>query len=100
MNSPGRILKSFFSSVEKNYAFDRWRSHFGWIRLADSTEIEAILSGRPISALPSHLDDLSAITPVMMVFGSVADSLPPDVFIKADGCKRSWRKMQYLADVF
>ena len=64
------------------------------------TEIERILNDRPITALPSHPDDLSALTPAMIVTGSVADSLPPDVFVKADGYKSSWRKTQYLADIF
>ena len=44
--------------------------------------------------------DLSALTPAMIVTGSVADSLSPDVFVKADGYKSSWRKTQYLADIF
>ena len=64
------------------------------------TEIERILNDRPITALPSHPDDLSALTPAMIVTGSVDDSLPPDVFVKADGYKGSWRKTQYLADIF
>ena len=64
------------------------------------TEIERILNDRPIAALPSHPDDLSAITPAMIVKGSVADSPPPDAFVKADEYKRSWRKTQYLADIF
>ena len=46
------------------------------------TEIERILNDRPITASPSHPDDLSAITPAMIVTGSVANSLPPDVFLK------------------
>ena len=37
-----------------------------------------------------HPDDLSALIPAMIVTGSVADSLPPDVFVKADGYKSSW----------
>ena len=52
------------------------------------TEIERILNDRPITALPSHPDDLSALTPAMIVTGSVADSLSPDVFVKADGYKK------------
>ena len=64
------------------------------------TEIERILNDKPITALPSSPEDLSAITPAMIVSGSVANSLPPDEFIKADGYKKSWRKTQYLADLF
>ena len=40
------------------------------------TEIERILNDRPITALPSHPDDLSALTPAMIDTGSLADSLP------------------------
>ena len=32
--------------------------------------------------------------------GSVESEAPFDVFIKADGYRRSWRKTQYLADLF
>ena len=58
------------------------------------TEIERILTDRPISALPSSPDDLSAITPSMIISGSIGDSIPPDVFMRSDGYKRSWRKTQ------
>ena len=64
------------------------------------TEIERILNDRPIAALPLSPDDLSAITPVMIASGSVANSLPPDEFIEADGYKKYWRKTQYLANLF
>ena len=64
------------------------------------TEIERILNNRPITSLPSAPHDLSAITPSMIITGSVADFLPPDEFVKADGYKQSWRKTQYLADLF
>ena len=30
----------------------------------------------------------------------MCDSLPPDTFVKADSYRRSWRKTQFLADVF
>ena len=63
-------------------------------------EMERILNNRPITSLPSAPHDLSAITPSMIKTGSVADSLPPDEFVKADAYKKSWRKTQYSADLF
>ena len=56
------------------------------------TEIERILNDRSITALPSHPCDLSALTPAIIITESVADSLPPDVFVKVVGYKSSWRK--------
>ena len=53
------------------------------------TEIERILNDRPIAALPSSPDDLSAITPSMIIFGSIGDSITPDVFMRSDGYRRS-----------
>ena len=64
------------------------------------TEIERILNDRLKTALPSHPDDLSAITLAMNVIGSVADSMPPDVFVKASEYKNFWRNTQYLSDIF
>jgi len=53
---------------------------------------ERILNSRPITALPLAPDDRFALTPSMIITGSVADALPPDKFVKADGYKKSWRK--------
>ena len=63
-------------------------------------EIERIMNDRPITKLPSGPDDVATLTPSMVISGSVGDSLPPDVFMKSDGHRRSWRKTQYLADIF
>ena len=60
------------------------------------TEIEQILNDRPITTLPSSPDDLSAITPSMIISGSIGDSIPPDVFMRSDGYRGSWRKTQIL----
>ena len=45
-----------------------------------NTEIERILNDRPITALLSHPDDLSVITPAMIVIRSVVDYLPHRMF--------------------
>ena len=58
-------------------------------------EIEKILNNRPITSLPSVPQDLSTFTPSMIVTRLVADSLPPDEFVEADGYMKSWRKTQY-----
>ena len=64
------------------------------------TEIEHILNNRPITQLPSQPDDLSALTPNMILTGVTCENAPPDVFMKSDVYRRSWRKTQFLADEF
>ena len=64
------------------------------------TEVERILNDRPITSLPSGQDELAALTPGMILSSSINDCASPDVFLKAEGYRRSWRKTQYLADVF
>ena len=63
-------------------------------------EIERIINDRPITGLPSSPDDAATISPSMIISGNMCDSLPPDTFVKADGFRRSWKKTQFLADVF
>ena len=45
-------------------------------------------------------DDLSALTPNMILTGVTYENAPPDVFMKSDVYRRSWRKTQLLADEF
>ena len=89
-----RLVRKLIRSISGEATLDEYDL------LTPITEIERILNDRPITALPSSPEDLSAITPGMIVSGSVANYLPPDEFIKADGYKKSWRKTQYLADLF
>ena len=89
-----RLVRKLIRSISSEATLDEYDL------LTLITEIERILNDRPITALPSSPEDLSAITPAMIVSGSVANSLPPDEFIKTDGYKKSWRKTQYLADLF
>ena len=63
-------------------------------------EVESILNNRPLTSVSDHPDDLAALTPMSVLTGSIDASLPPDVFIKADGYKRSWRSVQWMADQF
>jgi len=64
------------------------------------TEVERILNDRPITCLPSGPHELAALTPSMILSGSIADCASPDVFLKTSGYRHSWRKKQYLTDVF
>ena len=64
------------------------------------TEIERILNSRPITRLPGSPSDLQALTPAMILLGSLEDDAVPGVFVQKDICRRAWRKTQYLADVF
>jgi len=64
------------------------------------TEIERILNDRPITHLPPPPGDLDALTPRMSVTGSLGDAVVPGVFMKENVYRRSWRKTQFLADLF
>jgi len=63
-------------------------------------EVEWILNNRPLTAVSDHPDDLSTLTPVSILTGCVASSFPPDVFVRADGYRRSWRAVQRMANQF
>ena len=96
----GGFYESFFRLVRKimrSLVGEATLDEFELLTLI--TEIERILNDRPIIQLPSKPDDLSAITPSMILSGSVESDAPFDVFIKADSYRRSWRKTQYLADL-
>ena len=41
-------------------------------------------------------DDLSALTPNMILRGVTCENAPPDVFMKFDVYQRSWRKLKFL----
>ena len=64
------------------------------------TEIERILNDRLITHLPSTPNDLDALTPSMILTGSLADAVVPGVFMTGDAYRRSWRKTQSLVDLF
>ena len=64
------------------------------------TEVERIVNNRPITTVSSDPDDLEALSPNSLLMGKIDDSLPSDVFIKADGYRTSWRLVNRLADQF
>jgi len=54
-------------------------------------EIENIPNNRPLTPVSDHPQDLSVLTPASLLTGTLDSSLPADVFIEADGFRRSWR---------
>jgi len=64
-------------------------------------EVESILNGRPLTASSSDPRDLEPITPNHLLLMKSENVVPPDVFVKTDNyCRRRWRQIQYMADVF
>ena len=88
-----RLVRKIFRSVVGEATLDE----FDLLTLV--TEIERILNDRPITHLPSTPDDLDALTPSMILTGSLGDAVVPGVFMKGDVYRRSWRKTKYLADL-
>ena len=63
-------------------------------------EVERITNNRPLTPVPSSPNDLSALTPNALLKGKLDDTLPSRVFMKADGYRKSWRMIGWLADQF
>ena len=63
-------------------------------------EIERILNNRPLTDVSSDPKDFSALTPHMLLTGALDDATGPDLFMKSDQYRKSWRKTQALADKF
>ena len=63
-------------------------------------EIESILNNRPLTQVSDDPNDLSPLTPMSLLHGSIDPVFPLDVFIESDGYRRSWRRVQLLADRF
>ena len=63
-------------------------------------EIESILNNRPLTPVSDDPNDFSALTPMSLLHGSIDPVFPLDVFIEPDGYRRSWRRVQLLADRF
>lgn len=64
------------------------------------TKVERILNSRPITAVGDDPRDLKTLTPGMLLTGRLDPGYPPDVFVKADGYRKSWRMVQWMADQF
>ena len=63
-------------------------------------EIECILNNRPLTRVATELGDVEALTPSMLLTGSVCPGLPNDVFLTSDSMRSSWRACQFQADEF
>ena len=58
-------------------------------------EVERILNDRPLVDVSTDPRDLTALTPNMLLTGTLDSSLPPDVFMKGDQYRKSWRKPKH-----
>ena len=64
-------------------------------------EVERILNGRPLTPNSDSSIDAEPLTPNHLLLLRSNLNLPPGVFAKNDlYCRRRWKQVQYLADVF
>jgi hypothetical protein len=64
-------------------------------------EVKSIVNGRQITKLSDDPKDLEALTPNHLLLLHPGPSIPPGKFTRNDNCNvRSWRQVQYLADLF
>ena len=63
--------------------------------------VESIINGRPLTTVSDDPNDLTPLTPNHMLLLQPRDEGSPGVFDQKDSfCRRRWRQIQYLADVF
>ena len=64
-------------------------------------EIEFIMNNRPLVPASDDPADLEALTPNHFLLQRKVHGLPPGVFVKQDYlCRKQWRKVQYLTELF
>ena len=64
-------------------------------------EVQGILNSRPLTPVSSDPKDLEPLTPNHLLLLRANPNLPPGVFTKEDThCKRRWRQVQYMSDIF
>ena len=62
---------------------------------------ENTVNSRPLTTVPSDVDDLSPLTPNHLLLMRPTQLLPPGLFEKRDcHARKRWRQIQYLADIF
>ena len=90
-----RIFRRVFRSIVSEATLNEFDL------LTYAAEVERIINNRPITKVPSSPNDWSALTPSMILTGSLPNDAPPnDQFVKAETYKSAWKKTQYLADRF
>ena len=63
-------------------------------------EIEYILNCRPLTRVSTDPEDVETLSPIMLLTGSLAPGLAPDVFMDTDGMRSSWRSCQFQIETF
>ena len=64
-------------------------------------ELQGILNSRPLTPVSNDPKDLEPLTPNHLLLLRANPNLPPGVFAKEDiYCKRRWRQVQYMSDIF
>ena len=64
-------------------------------------EVQGILNSRPLTPVSSDPKDLEPLTRNHLLLLRANPNLPPGVFAKEDThCKRRWRQVQYMSDIF
>ena len=64
------------------------------------TIVERILNDRPLTPVADNPTDLKTLSPSALLLGRLDACLPTDIFIEADGYKRSWRLVNDVTDQF
>ena len=63
--------------------------------------VENIINSRPLTLVSDDPDDFEPLTPNHLLQLRTGPAAPPGVFTERDiYCRRRWRQVQYLADVF
>ena len=64
-------------------------------------EVEVILNGRPLTEASDSVNDVAVLTPNHLLLLRPGEWFPPGTFVETDNyCRRRWRQIQYLADLF
>ena len=64
-------------------------------------QVEYIINSRPLTAVSDDINDLEALTLNHLLTMRREPALPPGIFVKEDNyCKRRWKQVQYMADIF
>ena len=64
-------------------------------------EVEAVVNSRPLTTVSDDPSDLSPLTPNHLLHQRSGTPLPPGIFDPEDlTCRKRWKQVQYLADLF